>query len=115
MKKTILLTFIFGACIFSIAGDQVAAFKNGNDIYSMLLEDSTFSRAYGDGYVIGVHDAFNGEYFSSPKGVTQIQIIDIVKKYFEENPEQRHYGAAQTIVVALHNAFPKKETPTFSK
>ena len=113
MKKTILLIFILGACILETAGDQTPTFQNGNEIYAMLQEGSGVNWSFAFGYIIGVHDAYNGVYFSSPIKVVQSQVVAIVKKYFENHPEKRHYGAASSIVMALNEAFPKKETPAF--
>jgi len=112
MKKTILIVFIFGACILTTTGDQTLSFQNGNKIYARLLGEFGTEWTYAVGYIMGVHDTLNGEYFSSPKEVTQDQILSIVEKYLEDHPEKRHYAAPSLIGQALQEAFPKK-TPAF--
>ena len=39
----------------------------------------------------------------------------VVKKYFENHPEKLHLTAASLIIVAFEEAFPIKETPTFTQ
>lgn len=44
-----------------------------------------------------------------PAGVTGDQIIDVVKKFLEENPERRHEDASALVYSALFDAFPCPE------
>lgn len=63
-------------------------------------------------YVMGVVDALVmtkiATPFCMPGGVTGAQVTAIAKKYFDDNPKERHTTAASNIAVALHDAFPCK-------
>ena len=41
-----------------------------------------------------------------PLTVTANQITDVVKKYLNDHPEQRHYSAVSLILDSMTNAFP---------
>lgn len=67
------------------------------------------------GYIAGVSDAMAGyqavgspRIYCSPSGVTLIQLVAVVKKWFEDNPSQLHQPAVSLVMRALSEAFPCK-------
>lgn len=99
--------------LLSITGTvQAGAFITGNDLYSRITSQKITDNVYAIGYVVGVTDsgATEGIYgfkYCLPEVNTQ-QVYDIVKKWLEENPEVRHYGAYGLVAAALQEAFPCK-------
>ena len=57
------------------------------------------------GYVTGVADAV----FNIPTGATVGQLLDIVGRYLESHPEQRHESGFVVVVRALGNVFPLRK------
>lgn len=47
-----------------------------------------------------------GKYICTPDGVTATQKKDIVVRYLQVHPEERHYNAASTVWAAFKVAFP---------
>ena len=73
---------------------------------SCELDDASFEDGVCYGYVFGVFDSNPGDLICAPNGVTGRQLVDIVRKFFKENPEIRHDEAAVLVTVALAEAFP---------
>ena len=99
-------------------GDAHAAksFETGNDLWMMCGSTSTgLPPARCESYVIGTFDgyqtisqynAINGPRICAVGDISNHQITDVVRRYFEIHPEDRHYSAASSIYVALSQAFP---------
>ena len=91
-----------------------AGFYTGNILYDFMTSQVVGERGAAIAYVAGVADADEltvttrriAPPFCIPKGVTGSQATDVVKKYLEVHPEQRHYPAAGLVVVAFAEAFP---------
>ena len=81
----------------------------GNDLYEDLISESEWQLWRGIGYVSGVVDVLDEVSFSISIGVQVIQIRDVIVKYLEEYPEERHKRAVFLVIEALKKAFPKKE------
>jgi hypothetical protein len=122
LKKVLLalamLLFLF--FIYDYAQFKYAQFKNGNQIYYELTSSNPdeyikdAEQNFAKGYITGVFDAYNGLVFLVPYEMTKGQVVlgqvlDIVKKYLEENPASRHEAAAILIGKALAEAFPIKK------
>lgn len=102
MKK-----FIFGLTLCSLTTVHAnAAFFSGNDLYSRMTSGETVKEVMALGFVVGVHDAFEGEYICTSNSVNAGQLRDIVKKYLAENPSIRDTNAVMITTVALGQAFP---------
>ena len=90
------------------------AFLTGNDLFTACTGTRTAADADCTGYVTGVADALlavQGFGEGAPSvclsaNVTRGQMRDVVPRYLERNPQDRHYGAASTTFVALRQAFP---------
>jgi len=92
-------------------------YETGNLLYEKLTSSNAFAKGYAAGYVAAIVDdrqlaqnmgelSEGGLRVCVPNEATVRQIIDVVKKYLENNPENRHYGAASSVVLALRQAFP---------
>jgi hypothetical protein len=106
--KATLLTVILMCLPFAALAD----FRNGNS----LLEDCQApAGAPGSivcaGYVFAIADVqlygdIGGVRSCVPANVTGKQVIDVVTRYLQQHPEQRHYGAASLVAHALSENFP---------
>ena len=85
-------------------------FLSGNK----LLEICRSKSAACSGYVMGALDqdllATTAQHekprFCWPPNVTSTQVADLVTLFLENNPDQRHYSAASTVLVVTMKAFP---------
>lgn len=82
-----------------------AQFMTGNKLLERM-NGSLQERAYAGGYVIGVHDAWRGEFGCSPNDATAGQVSDVVRQFLETNPQHRHQSAEIIIGAALHSTWP---------
>jgi len=110
MNKLLATAFITLAALCSPVH---AAFKNGNKIFDYGKETAYATPTYGAGffmgYVMGVHDAYEGITFCAPNNVTGEQIGDIVMKYLYNNPAERNDVASTLVSRALTQAYPCKK------
>ena len=95
-----------------------ANFYDGNDLrkWSMALTKSNAGNQLSvnemidasmfQGYVSGVYEQGEGEYFCLPKNSRLIQLTDTVTNYVNMHPEQRNSPAANLTEQALIDAFP---------
>ena len=88
---------------------SVAYFVDGNKLLEMKNERLAFMM-----YVVGVLDRDNGTgatwtglKYCTPMGVTQGQAADVVLRYLEENPSERHLSAAYLVRAAFLKAYPR--------
>jgi hypothetical protein len=58
-------------------------------------------------YILGVYDT-SSVLYNIPGGVNAAQIIAVVSKYLKNHPEEWNKPAAELVVKALKEAFPKK-------
>jgi len=87
---------------------------------NLLLQDcneatASFGFGYCAGYVAGVAHLVSVESYEGstyfwkscpPKAATTEQLVDVVKKFLNEHPEDRHRPALLLVLKALSNAFP---------
>lgn len=86
-----------------------AEFVTGNDLLSKMRSSEVYDMMYALGYVLGVHDSFEGSTICTGSQVTAGQTRDVVKRFLENNPGQRDMSATVLSIVALMEAFPCKE------
>jgi hypothetical protein len=91
---------------------------NGNVLHEYLLDYMMIERNEAPqgtslldanealGYIAGVHDSLQGLMFCTPAGSTRGQIVHVVLKYLDANPEKWQMNSSVLIVVALETAFP---------
>lgn len=102
------LTFIFSVLFSSPAW---AEFKNGNDLHRDCAHKDDYIEGVCLGYVIAIADvlASNPLYgFSAciPSNATAGQLMDVVRQWLNNNPQERHYTANSIVALALSDAFP---------
>ena len=109
---------VFAAIWIAVASSQAACFNNGQDLvngwreHQKIMNNSPAERDYLSasrftGYVTGVADALDTIMFDIPEGTTKDQIVAIVGKYLEANPDKWQFGGSVLVVNALKGAFPK--------
>jgi len=109
MKK--ILVALFACLSFSAFAQEVQVFVDANKIHNGLNASSQYQEFFSYGYVIAISDALDRKgMFCLPKGVTQGQIQDTVKKYLNDNPQKRHMAAFGVIAQSLSENYPCKKT-----
>ncbi len=95
-----------------------ADFINGNTLAKEMVEyeksdndnsTSMYSVGKYHGYITGVGDATAGIIWCPTGNVTIGQVLKIVSKYLNNNPEKLHLEASGLVEEALKNAFPCKK------
>ena len=94
-----------------------AEFKTGQQIQSGLQDwyskpsNDIVNAAVSFGYVLGVYDALTGvTMFCPPNNVSQGQVVQVVLKFLNQNPEKLHFSADSLVVKALQQAWPCAKT-----
>ena len=100
MKKLLV------ALLASVSMMAHAVFFSGNDLLSEIQSDSSVKRMVALGFVMGVHDAMEGEYICSGSNVTAGQLRDVVQQGLQNNPKDRNLSASLLVMVYLGEAFP---------
>lgn len=95
---------------------QSAKAFTGNDLYGLMNDNPTAAYMFVMGVTAGLFQAQQFRStppgtesmtdFCKPNGVTNNQIYDIVKKTFENEPENRHHDATVQIMLILSVIFP---------
>ena len=84
-------------------------FYDGTQL-QLYMKEGVVGESIATGYVAGVVDSFDGiGIFCAPVGITLLQLVAIVKKYLEENPERWHITASKLVAEALQKSFPCKK------
>lgn len=105
------LVLIVGALM--INGSVQAAFEDGNSIYAQLTDPKPIQQLAGFAYVSGVADTIStlqdtnhlSRSVCLPTKTPRRQIGDVVRKYLEQNPEQRQHNGAFLVHFALLKRF----------
>ncbi len=88
----------------------------GNEFLEMC-RGNNFEQGYCLGYIVGLGDGISGlqilevdrsrwSPICRPKGVTAAQLRDVVVKYIDDHPEERHTVMMVLAVVAMRAAWP---------
>lgn len=88
------------------AGPASAGFYNGNDLAEQCRRKSKLLTL---GYVVGIVDTLETivpEKMCIPGQVTAGQLVDILCKYVEDNPNKRHHSGELIALASLNEAFP---------
>ena len=94
------------AAVLMVPAVAHAGFLTGNKLYDSLISEQTVERLYALGYITGVHDSLEGSNHCSPTNATAGQVRDVVRRYFDQNPEFRNFDADILVRVALSKAWP---------
>ena len=88
------------------AFDVGAAYQNGNKLKTDLNGTGS-DYAFALGYVVGTVEVLEDyKDVCIANGVTQGQLAEVVKKYFNENPESLHKPAYVLVFLALKKVWP---------
>lgn len=102
------LTFIFSVLFSSPAW---ADFETGNQLHSDCSSELFYEKGICIGYIMAIADVLGssplyGYSTCIPSGVTAGQMRDVVQRWLNENPKERHYNADSLVAWALSDAFP---------
>ena len=111
---------IFSAAVLAtgllVSSGAWATSINGNQLLQECKGSSGFEQGVCAGFVGGVADALDGpekgfgenQFCTSIEGmgITNGQIRDVVVKWLNNNPSERHYSGWSVVVAALSEAFP---------
>ncbi len=103
MKKLIFLTFV----LFSAS--VKADFYTGNKLKTLCNSQNYVESSVCMGYVNGVTDSFSGYLICLPPDVTTGQLVDMVKKYMNDNPAKLHEPSTSIVIDAIKKDFPCKK------
>lgn len=106
--------------VLLVPATSLASFYNGNDLIEWVRSDDLVDLGKGAeidaanasrllGYVVGVHDAYDGKTICAPKGTTIGQTVEIVKKFTRNNPEIWSQPGDSLVLIPLEYAFPCKK------
>ncbi|MGK4476346.1 Rap1a/Tai family immunity protein [Aeromonas molluscorum] len=106
-----LIRKISSAALLAFSANIYAGYLDGNMLYERCAtkeEEQNYYVNVSDcrGYITGVADILDGISFCIPHQVTRGQNADIVTKYLNEHPEDRHKDAGPLTAYALALAFP---------
>jgi len=97
------LVMLLGSPI-SYAASYAAILSGNKLLESCELDDASFRDGVCYGYVFAVYDMVGP--VCTPASVKGEQLVNIVRKYLKENPEDLHHKAAVIVNFALSQVFP---------
>jgi hypothetical protein len=89
----------------SIPHHAKADFYDGNELFSHCIGETYSERSRCQGYVAGVWDSSDFDKVCPAPNVRLGQIVDVVKNYLRDRPEDRHFAAESLAVAAFEKAF----------
>jgi hypothetical protein len=110
---TASLLLILGCAGSGLAADNYESTESGNTLLAKCIGPPE-TQLVCAGYTTGIFDAINllettgavAKQHCFPSGVTRLQIHDVVVRYLQDHPEERHAGAAALVRDALQDAWP---------
>ena len=105
MKKIILAVMF----VLLSSNPGYSGFKDGNELYKNCSAEDNVQQALCLSYVIGCYDTLEttvSNLVCIPDGIKANQLGDVVTAYLKTYPEERHYSASSTAIVAMIEAFP---------
>ena len=114
-----LIKFVLKTMVFiipyslSLSAEYGFTYINGNTLLQRI-NGLDVENTFALGYVVGAYDAYAQEqtwdnqkhYICMPQSVETGQMLDIVKKYLNDNPSIRHFAAGGSVLTALSISFP---------
>jgi hypothetical protein len=108
-----MATAVALACLPTAARADV----DGNELSHLCTSKGARANGLCYGYVTAIaevargDDGLYGHHACLPEHTTRRQAVEVVKRYLDQHPEQRHYGASGLVAEALAEAFPCKQQP----
>ena len=113
MKKLFAAAVLIWLAVSASASAQIKVFNTGNDLANNCaeLDESSYPSGYCMGFIGSVADIIgNFEIFGwkacLPAQVTKGQVVDVVRQFLNDNPQDLHLAAAGLVARALAEAFP---------
>jgi hypothetical protein len=111
------LIFAFTLLIALPTQTRANMFYDGNRLYEICTAPEEKHASWGVclGFILGAHDAVRdaqelgflaGKIHCTPTNATTGQVRDVVVRYLEEHPAERHINASALVADALREAFP---------
>lgn len=97
---------ILFASLLLMCGVAQAQFQSGNDLHKDINDSSAQSNMYALGYIVGVTDTLIGTTICIPQGVSQGQLMDVVKNFLNRAPQARNLPANVLVMVAVEEHWP---------
>ena len=117
-KLFITLAILFSTGVYADESSrEVSSFVNGLELQKSCNSEITDIENGCKLYVAGVIDSYTfladvknlENRICIPDEVTVGQLQSIVKKYLNEHPDDLHYAASYTVLVAIRESFPCKK------
>ena len=99
-----------------LVGAAKADFTSGNFLWDACQADEQKDPArsiFCTSYILGAGETFQAlqvakqiRYYCVPDKVENGQVIDVVKLYLRDHPENRQYSAPTLVMIALKEKFP---------
>jgi hypothetical protein len=117
MRAAVTALILAGIILVTSGEAAWCASLDGNTLYKDCSSKpgksgDDFQVGVCTGYVVGIAEVMfsgnqvNGFRACAPEGITRRQVTDIVVKWLNENPTERHRAAVGLVAAALTKAFP---------
>ena len=106
MKKVLLFASVVSLFSGVIFAEQVKDIT-GNVLLDKLNSSNSADNNYALGYITAVFCVSRN--IPIPDDLTMKKVVDIAKKYLEDNPKKMDRPAGKLLKKAFNNAFPKKK------
>ena len=104
--KTLFISAFLALTMLASTAEAQPMYQNGNELHKDLYDSSTSSNMFALGYIVGVTDALLGTTLCISPNVSQGQLMDVVKKFMNDNPQVRNLPAAVIVFAALDQYWP---------
>ena len=103
------------AVMLLLSAQSQAGFYDGSKLLQRCESDSAAENGACLGYIVGIIDSqtilvgwsdLDEPHFCNPDRATAGQLVKVVTKFLNENPEKLHLEAAGAVTYALYEAFP---------
>jgi hypothetical protein len=110
--KTVLALIVLAGLLVSATRPTLAG-GDGNWSGTTLFDycrEGSLNTMICSGYIVGVVEATSDQICYPPGGATYFQMIQVVCRFLVVHPEQLHLHALDLVLLALHEAFPCKQS-----
>jgi hypothetical protein len=116
MRLVVLAAPVLALACLPASAQGAGGFYSGNDLRTLCADAGKNNLNFGlcFGFVVAIADALastDGAYgwrACFPANSTVGQDVAVVKRYLDQHPDRRHYGAGGLVADALGEAFPCK-------
>ena|SRR6266702_1399707 len=107
----ILALVVTGSMAAASIAHGAAGFIDGSELLSRCKSENRDQQHFCAGYINGILDLrqaqrwVNGDPFCLPSKDKPEKAIDVVTRYLDDNPDERHIPAAISVDTAIENAW----------